>query len=338
MARGYQSPRFGSAPGHRRDPHPPITRDRPLKRIATCLIFALTSAAHAQTGHYAGDPLLLGAGARALGMGSAYVALSLDATAVYWNPAGLAQVSPVREIHLQHAEQFGGSVNHDVFAARVPIFKGGMGVGIVRAGVDAIALTSLEDPNRPIGPDNRPVITDEIGTTDYVFRIAYGRRITDKLRLGAGVKLIRRDLGVGIGTGIGMDFGALYLPISTFRIGATLRDLTKTRIAFPDGITDRVSPSLLIGTAFQRAVPGGEITISVSTRINDQKPTRENARSIQLGIEYRLQQRVAFRLGRRDGHFTAGTGLQLSRFGLDLAFLEHDQLDNTYRISATLFF
>ncbi len=338
MARGYQSPRFGSAPGHRRDPHPPITRDRPLKRIATCLIFALTSAAHAQTGHYAGDPLLLGAGARALGMGSAYVALSLDATAVYWNPAGLAQVSPVREIHLQHAEQFGGSVNHDVFAARVPIFKGGMGVGIVRAGVDAIALTSLEDPNRPIGPDNRPVITDEIGTTDYVFRIAYGRRITDKLRLGAGVKLIRRDLGVGIGTGIGMDFGALYLPISTFRIGATLRDLTKTRIAFPDGVTDRVSPSLLIGTAFQRAVPGGEITVSVSTRINDQKPTRENARSIQLGIEYRLQQRVAFRLGRRDGHFTAGTGLQLSRFGLDLAFLEHDQLDNTYRISATLFF
>ena len=338
MARGYQSPRFGSAPGHRRDPHPPITRDRSLKRIATCLIFALTSAAHAQTGHYAGDPLLLGAGARALGMGNAYVALSLDATAVYWNPAGLAQVSPVREIHLQHAEQFGGSVNHDVFAARVPIFKGGMGVGIVRAGVDAIALTSLEDPNRPIGPDNRPVITDEIGTTDYVFRIAYGRRITDKLRLGAGVKLIRRDLGVGIGTGIGMDFGALYLPISTFRIGATLRDLTKTRIAFPDGITDRVSPSLLIGTAFQRAVPGGEITISVSTRINDQKPTRENARSIQLGIEYRLRQRVAFRLGRRDGHFTAGTGLQLSRFGLDLAFLEHDQLDNTYRISATLFF
>ena len=309
-----------------------------MKRIATWLIFALTSAAHAQTGHYAGDPLLLGAGARALGMGSAYVALSLDATAVYWNPAGLAHASPNREIHLQHAEQFGGSVNHDVFAARVPIFKGGMGVGIVRAGVDQISLTTLEDPNLPIGPGNRPVITDEIGTTDYVFRIAYGRRITDKLHLGAGVKLIRRDLGVGIGTGIGLDFGALYLPSSTIRIGATLRDLTQTRIAFPDGVTDSISPSLLIGSAFQRAIPGGELTISASTRLNDQKPTRETARSIQLGVEYRLRQRVSFRLGRRDGHFTAGTGLQLRRFGIDLALLEHDQLDNTYRISATLFF
>ena len=309
-----------------------------MKRIAICLILALTSAAHAQTGHYAGDPLLIGAGARALGMGSAYVALGSDATAVYWNPAGLAHVSPKREIHLQHAEQFGGSVNHDVFAARVPIFKGGMGVGLVRAGVDGISLTTLEDPNRPIGPDNRPVITDEIGTTDYVFRLAYGRRITDKLHLGAGVKLIRRGLGVGTGTGIGIDFGALYFPIAALRIGATLRDLTKTRIAFPDGVTDGISPSLLIGAAFQRAIPGGEITACASTRLNDQKPTRETARSIQLGVEYRLRQRVAFRLGRRDGHFTAGTGLQLKRFGIDLAILEHDQLDNTYRISATLFF
>ena len=309
-----------------------------MKRIAICLILALTGAARAQTGHYAGDPLLIGAGARALGMGNAYVALGSDATAVYWNPAGLAHVSPKREIHLQHAEQFGGSVNHDVFAARVPIFKGGMGVGLVRAGVDGISLTTLEDPNRPIGPDNRPVITDEIGTTDYVFRLAYGRRITDKLHLGAGVKLIRRGLGVGTGTGIGIDFGALYFPIAALRIGATLRDLTKTRIAFPDGVTDGISPSLLVGTAFQRAIPGGELTACASTRLNDQKPTRETARSIQLGVEYRLRQRVAFRLGHRDGHFTAGTGLQLKRFGIDLAILEHAQLDNTYRISATLFF
>ena len=103
--------------------------------------------------------LLLGAGARALGMGSAYVALSFDATAVYWNPAGLARpgfvrssLPPKREIHVQHAEQFGGSVNHDIFALRLPIRKGGIGLGIVRAGVDGIALTGLEDPDRPIGP------------------------------------------------------------------------------------------------------------------------------------------------------------------------------------------
>ena len=311
---------------------------------------ALTSPTHAQTSHYAGDPLLLGAGARALGMGSAYVALCFDATAVYWNPAGLApevysrtdfdknSLPPKREIHVQHAEQFGGSVNHDILALRLPIRKGGIGLGIVRAGVDGIALTGLEDPDRPIGPDNRPVIIDKIGTADYVFRIAYGRHITDKLRLGAGIKMIRRDLSVGIGSGIGLDIGLLYLPTSTFRMGATIRDLTKTHIAFPDGITDRISPSLLIGLALLRRVPGGDMTVGFSTHLNDEKSTQEKTRSIQLGTEYRLQHRLAFRLGYKDGHFTAGTGLQLRRFGVDLAFMEHDQLDNTYRISATLFF
>ena len=323
-----------------------------MKRFSTlalCCACALTSPTHAQTFHYAGDPLLLGAGARALGMGSAYVALSFDATAVYWNPAGLApevynhgldssSSRLKREIHLQHAEQFGGSVNHDIFASRLPIRKGGIGLGIVRAGVDGIALTGLEDPDRPIGPDNRPVIIDKIGTADYVFRIAYGRHITDKLRLGAGIKMIRRDLSVGVGTGFGLDIGLIYLPTSEFRIGATIRDLTKTRIAFPDGIADHISPSLLIGSAFQRRMLGGEMTVGFSTLLNDKKSAQEKTRSIQLGIEYRLQHRLAFRLGYKDGHFTAGTGLQLRRFGIDLAFMEHDQLDNTYRISATLFF
>ena len=327
-----------------------------MKRFATLALYcacALTSPIYAQTSHYAGDPLLLGAGARALGMGSAYVALSFDATAIYWNPAGLTpEVSttrsrtdfggssslPKREIHLQHAEQFGGSVNQDIFALRLPLRKGGIGLGIVRAGVDGIALTGLEDPARPIGPDNRPVTIDNIGTADYVFRIAYGRHITDKLRLGAGIKMIRRDLSVGIGSGFGLDIGLLYLPTSTFRIGATIRDLTKTRIAFPDGISDHISPSLLIGFALQHRVPGGNMTAGFSTHLNDKKSTLEKTRSIQLGIEYRLQRRLAFRLGYKDGHFTAGTGLRLRRFGVDFAFMEHDQLDNTYRISAILFF
>ncbi len=324
-----------------------------MKRFATLALYSictLTSPTLAQTSHYTGDPLLLGAGARALGMGSAYVALSFDATAIYWNPAGLvpevysrtgfdkSSSPPKREIHIQHAEQFGGSVNHDIFALRLPLRKGGIGLGIVRAGVDGIALTGLEDPDRPIGPDNRPVIIDKIGTADYVFRIAYGRHITDKLRLGAGIKMIRRDLSVGIGSGFGLDIGLLYIPTSTFRIGATIRDLTKTRIAFPDGIADRISPSLLIGSALQRRVPGGDMTVGFSTHLNDKKSTREKTRSIQLGTEYRLQHRLAFRLGYKDGHFTAGTGLQLRRFGVDLAFMEHDQLDNTYRISASLFF
>jgi len=308
-----------------------------LKPLTACLILILTSTVSAQTSHYAGDPLLLGAGARALGLGSAYVALSNDATAVAWNPAGLAHLTN-REIHIQHAEQFGGSISHDVFAISSPISKGGIGLGIVRMGVDGIALTTLEDPSLPIGPGNRPITSNTVATTDYVFRVAYGRQFSANLRLGASLKIIRRNLSAGTGNGFGIDIGFLYLPTPTLRVAATLYDLTKTRISFPNAVTDRISPSLLIGTATQHPVPGGQAIISFSTRLNDQKSVVEDTQSIQLGAEYLLQQRIAFRLGYREGHFTTGTGLQLSRFGIDLAFLDHDQLDSTYRISANLFF
>jgi len=310
-----------------------------VKVITLGLLFLIVAAnpVIAQSPQYAGDPLTLGAGARALSMGGAYVALSSDATAIYWNPAGLGQ-SHRREIHIQHAEQFGGTINHDVAAFSLPFAKGGVGLSIVRAGIDEIALTTLEDVNRPLGPDNRPIVTEIVGTTNYVFRLAYGKQLTEKWRLGTGFKIIRRNLHLGVGNGVGLDLGVLYLPTSALRLGATLYDLTKTRIAFPNGITDRISPSLLIGSAINHTVPGGHLTLGLSTRFNDKKSKAEKTRSIQLGAEYRIHQHTAFRLGYREGHFTAGAGLQLRRFGVDLAFLEHDQLDNTYRISATLFF
>lgn len=310
-----------------------------LKIIATFLFYTLAvhNIAIAQSSRYAGDPLLLGAGARALGMGSAYVALSQDATALFWNPAGLGQL-PKREIHVQHAEQFGSSINHDLFAFGLPVTNGGIGVGLVRTGVDGITLTALEDPVRPIGPDNRPLVTNVVGTTDYIFRVAYGRTLKQKLHLGLGLKIIRRDLTVGVGNGFGLNLGLIYLPAPAIRIGVMIRDITRTRIAFPDGITDRISPSLLIGIATRQTVPKGLFTASVSVHLNDQKASIEESKSSQLGLEYLLKRRIAFRLGYKEGHFTAGTGLRHSSFAIDLAFLEHEQLDNTYRISATLFF
>ena len=41
---------------------------------------------------YAGEFLATGVGARALGMGGAFVAISNDVTAGYWNPAALAHI------------------------------------------------------------------------------------------------------------------------------------------------------------------------------------------------------------------------------------------------------
>jgi hypothetical protein len=46
-----------------------------------------------------GSDLIMGIGARAIGMGGAFVAVSDDATAIFWNPAGLTRL-PGSQLHL----------------------------------------------------------------------------------------------------------------------------------------------------------------------------------------------------------------------------------------------
>ena len=64
--------------------------------------------------------LLISPGARAAGMGEAFVGVADDATAAFWNPAGLAYQKG-RELTLMHANwlpQFGSDLFYDFGAYR----------------------------------------------------------------------------------------------------------------------------------------------------------------------------------------------------------------------------
>jgi len=61
----------------------------PCSLAALCLVFALPAAAQIDINS---SPSLVGSGARALGMGGAFIAIADDATAASWNPGGLTQL------------------------------------------------------------------------------------------------------------------------------------------------------------------------------------------------------------------------------------------------------
>src|SRR2546421_12565219 len=54
-------------------------------------------------GDIAASFLKLGVGARAIGLGEAYSALADDASALYWNPAALSEMSNPSSLALMHA-------------------------------------------------------------------------------------------------------------------------------------------------------------------------------------------------------------------------------------------
>src|SRR6266571_4963191 len=86
--------------------------------LAVCLSALIAAPAGATK--YAAEFLKIPVGARAVGMGGAFVGVADDATAPFWNPAGMVYL-PYKETFLQHAEQFGSLVNHNFGAAVFPM-------------------------------------------------------------------------------------------------------------------------------------------------------------------------------------------------------------------------
>ena len=104
--------------------------------LIVLVLAALPSSTIAATG-FAGEFLAVGAGARAMALGNAYVALVDDATAGYWNSAALSDVQE-NTAYLMHADRFSGLLNQDFVAVALPGFSllHGFSASLLRLGVE----------------------------------------------------------------------------------------------------------------------------------------------------------------------------------------------------------
>ena len=135
---------------------------------------------------YTAEFLTTGVGARALGMGGAFVAIANDATACYWNPAGLSLLRQ-REVTMMHATRFSGIVHSNFVNFVYPDQKGSaFGVSWFRIGVDDIPKSTKLDEF------NRPIIEGYMKNIDQALFLSYSRQAAEKLYIGGNIKAIRR--------------------------------------------------------------------------------------------------------------------------------------------------
>jgi hypothetical protein len=180
----------------------------------------------AQVAKYSNEFLSLGVGARAAGMGNAVLSSVDDATAAYWNPAGLMHIENNLQIALMHNEQFAGIVKHDygTIAFRLND-KSVMGVSLIRVGVDDIPNTLNLFQNGQIDYSK----IQNFSAIDYAFMGSYARDFgIENLKVGANVKIIRRVVGEFANAwGFGFDIGAQY-KWRKINLAFVLRDPTTT--------------------------------------------------------------------------------------------------------------
>jgi len=296
----------------------------------------LASTDAAQATRYAGEPFSLGVGARALGYGGAYVAAQGDATATFWNPAALVGLSSM-QIMAMHAETFGSLINHDIICLSWPGPKesrfaaGGMFYYLGGGGVAITALDSLTE---------RPYILETRGHADYLVGVSLAYRASPSWSWGITGKFIYRDIVSETATGLGLDAGVLWRPTGRLRLGVKAADITGTYISYNTGTTETIVPHLVCGA--QLDYPVG---LWLITGAADVETFFENRRSgsqiwagavssdVHVGLEAGYRGLVFGRLGSDIGHLTAGMGVKLWQWDFDLAFLDHEKLDNSYRVS-----
>ncbi|HEX8329871.1 MAG TPA: PorV/PorQ family protein [Hymenobacter sp.] len=181
-----------------------------------------------KTPKYSNEFLNLGVGARALGMGNVQVSLADNATAGYWNPAGLVNQKNKYDGVLMHSELFSGVVKNDYGAFSMPIDEqSAIGVSVMRLGVDNIADTrSLVNEYGQINYDQITYFS----VADYALLLSYARKLgnIEGLSVGANGKIIYRNIGkFATGYGFGIDAGIQYNH-KGWNLGLMARDITTT--------------------------------------------------------------------------------------------------------------
>jgi len=255
--------------------------------------------------------------ARTIGLGGAFVGVADEATAVVWNPAGLAQLVP-NELRFETARLFEdtniNAVNFAVPGNKLPSF-----------GLSVISLSSgnfsrTDELNSDLG-------TFSEGETAYLFSMAKG--FSPRLAVGTNVKLIHQSVESSSGNGLGFDLGAIYEVRPGIKVGASVLNLGGPNLTLRD--TKETYPVEFRG-GFSAVVLGGRGLLTAEMDQASGPGTRFRA-----GSEYWVQPSIGLRVGYDDQDPAGGLSYRFGgKYQFDYGVLDHPlglmhRLGLTYR-------
>lgn len=312
--------------------------------IGIVLISGPASAEFDFDSRYAGDYLTGQSNARLLALGGAGVAIAFGPDAVLANPARLANPY-YHSVSLMHADRFESAVkvDHANYVRALPDGRY-MGFGLVRQGVDDIAITRLRDPSQDIGNDNRVIKVGSTSASEYAFLLSYaGQRSWG--HIGGTAKLLYKHLDDHNGYGLGVDLGYAR-SFGNLHVGGQLRDAIVSVLTWDTGRQEVIYPTLRAGAAYEFDWERMYSTLMPVLEIQVRGESLGNADVLALhaGFEYRIRGIVAARIGYDSSRqpelsdfsgsgLTYGAGLHIGGVALDYAFIGHEDLGATHRVS-----
>lgn len=281
--------------------------------------------------------LELGVGARAVAMGEAYSAVADDASALYWNPAGLTGISN-RSATLMHAAYLGTSYFDYASYGQNLGSKGAFGAGLQY--FSAGGITQTDTTGTDVGSFNPYDLAFSLG---YAYKLnGLGPRVLDGYSFGLAAKFIQSKILTTAQTEA-VDFGVLspaYLN-DRLRLAFTMTNLGGT-MRF-DAYNENLPLNLKLGSSYK--IRDGWLAAM------DVDFPRGDDPYVALGTEYQLATsgpwkfagRAGFNsqtIGSIDGFtgLSVGIGIGYSRLAVDYAFVPLGGVGQAHRLSLTCSF
>ncbi|MBU4256860.1 MAG: PorV/PorQ family protein [Elusimicrobia bacterium] len=265
--------------------------------------------------------LKLSYGARPSALGEAFVGVSDDINAVYWNPAGLANLkNPEASFNgaLLYESIYYGSIQG---AER--LFQGTAAISFVYLGMDEMK-----------GYDNAGNSISDYTADDKCLGVSYGRNLGDKTSLGGTIKIIKQSIEKeDTNSAFAMDIGGMYTLDKKTKLGFVIQNFG-TKIGFNEKFSLPTTARLGIGYKLNDNL----------LLLSDLNSPTDCTPSLHLGAEYTYDA-LAFRLGVKTkgvndlgwtAALSAGIGIKIKRITFDYAILPYGDLGLTHRVSLIL--
>ena len=252
--------------------------------IMGCAAFADITVISAQTT----DSTLVGGGARPLGMGKAYVAISDDSDSIFINPAGSAGLKGPQAMAM--FTNLLNDVYYTEFCGAIPSDWGVFGLGYIATGVNDV-------PTSPEASD----YYDGTLVFSYCSSLARFFEYSKNVYVGTTIKIFSRGWTGGVtdyGSGWSSDFGIKYIYSPYLSFGIVRQNYVPvslgSELTYQTGVEESLSGSTNLGVAFKTPLLKNSLLFSYEADLPSFSGLPETDH---IGVEWQLNDYIAVRGG-----------------------------------------
>jgi hypothetical protein len=285
-------------------------------------------------GSSGGQFLRIGVGARGPAMGGAFSPIADDATAIYWNPAGMSMMDK-RDLSLAYNAYFKDTASQFLGYAHPTENHGTFGTGVSLFGVN-----NIEKRSATAGDADTPDL-GTFNTRDMAIALGWANKVSlmnGLMRYGLSLKYISSNLNTATAKTYAVDLGVIHnLNADGMGLSASLAILNLGgKLKFQDegdALPLNIKPGLAWRGDLGRA---GKLNAVVDTDLL----VHDGLAYVEEGLEWWVHPMFALRSGYQFGRgkgagngLGVGVGFRIMNVGLDYAFVPYGDLGDTHRIS-----